>query len=341
MRRTRRFLPTLLLILVPLGLTACSDSAPAPSSTPDRITLDYAYYSPISLVLREFGWLEEAFADDGTEIRWVHSLGSNKANEYSQSGTADFASTAGIAALMARANGVPIRTVYVYSKPEWTALVAPAGSPIRTVADLKGKRVAATRGTDPYFFLLQALETAGLEESDVTVVPLQHPDGKVALQQGDVDAWAGLDPHMAQIELEDGARLFFREPGFNTYGFLNAHEDFLARYPEATRRVLATYERGRRWILEHPDEAAELLARTSGVSLPVALKELTERTDLSDPVPGEAHLALLKKLAPILQRQGIVAAGVDLDGAAEALLEPSYAAAVVRSTSEAVAARHE
>jgi hypothetical protein len=137
-----------ILVVSSLILTGCgrSGATDLADGVPSQITLDYAYYSPISLVVKHFEWLEEEFGEDGTRIRWVHSLGSNRANEYSQSGTAQFASTAGVAALLARANGVPIQSVYVYSKPEWAALVTATDSEIQSVSDLAGKRVAATRG---------------------------------------------------------------------------------------------------------------------------------------------------------------------------------------------------
>jgi sulfonate transport system substrate-binding protein len=314
------------ILLVPVILVGCNRSGAADlaDGIPARITLDYAYYSPISLVLKHFAWLEEEFAEDGTQIRWVHSLGSNRANEYSQSGTAQFASTAGVAALLARANGVPIRSIYVYSKPEWTALVTRDGSGIDEIADLRGKRVAATRGTDPFFFLLQALDQAGLSERDVEIVHLQHGDGKAALDRGDVDAWAGLDPYMAQGEVDGSSRLFFREPDFNTYGFLNALESFVDRYPDVTRRVVATYERGRKWIIENPEEAAAILAEAARLPLPVAEKVLIERNDFSQPVPAAEHRALLEALAPILHRQGIVSERVDLGAVIDGLLDASF-----------------
>lgn len=100
---------------------------------------------------------------------------------------------------MSRANSSPIKTVYIASRPEWTALAVRKDSPIKTVADLKGKKIAATKGTDPYLFTLRSLQQAGLTKDDVELVYLQHPDGRIALEKGDVDAWAGLDPHLAAI----------------------------------------------------------------------------------------------------------------------------------------------
>jgi sulfonate transport system substrate-binding protein len=294
------------------------------------VTVDYAYYNPVSLVLREKGWMEAAFADAGTDVEWVLSLGSNQANEYAQSGEADVSSTAGIAALMARTNGVPITTPYVYSEPEWTALVTFEGTGIESVADLEGRRVAATRGTDPFFFLLQALDDAGLSEDDVEVVNLQHPEGQSALVRGDVDAWAGLDPHMAELELEhDGAELFFREPRYNTYGFLNFLDGFLADRTEDARRVLEAYERGREWAVENPGATAGILADASEMSEPVAERVFTQRTDLSEPIPGEPHRDLLTDLSPLLESEGLVTDDADPAGAVGELIDAEFASEVV------------
>ena len=241
--------------------------------------VDYAYYNPVALVLKEKGWVEEEFGKDGTKIEWVLSLGSNKALEFLNGSVVDFGSSAGAAALLARSKDIPIKAVYIYSRPEWTALVTTKDSPIHKITDLKGKRVAVTRGTDPYIFLLRALDRFGMTEKDINMVLLQHPDGKTALMRGDVDAWAGLDPYMAQTELEDGSRLFFRDPSLNTYGFLNVREAFAKEHPEETLRLLKVYERGRQWSLANPDGLKEVLAKAAKLTGPVAAKEL-ERTDL-------------------------------------------------------------
>ena len=78
---------------------------------------------PVALLIKDKGWAEEEFAEDGIDVRWVLSLGSNKALEFLRSGSVDFGSTAGAAAVVGKAGGLPIKSVYVYSRPEWTALV--------------------------------------------------------------------------------------------------------------------------------------------------------------------------------------------------------------------------
>ena len=224
------------------------------ADAPKEIHLDWATYNPVSMILKQNRLLEKEFAKDGISIVWVQSAGSNKALEFLNAGSIDFGSTAGSAALVARINGNPIKSIYVFSRPEWTALVTPKDSKIATLADLKGKRVAVTRGTDPHIFLVRALLDAGLSEKDITPVLLQHADGKTALIRGDVDAWAGLDPMMAQAEIEDGAKLFFRKPDANTWGILNVREQFLKDYPDIVRRVLATYEEARKYSLANYDD---------------------------------------------------------------------------------------
>ncbi|MFX7764190.1 aliphatic sulfonates ABC transporter substrate-binding protein, partial [Acinetobacter baumannii] len=82
----------------------------------------------------------------------------------------------------------------------------------------------------------------GLKKSDVEIVHLQHADGRAALEQGRVAAWAGLDPHLAASELEAGSRLIYRNVNFNTYGFLNVSDTFATRHPDQVKRVLAAYE---------------------------------------------------------------------------------------------------
>src|SRR3954453_7888172 len=143
------------------------------------IRMDFATYNPVSLILKNNGFLEKELAGDAINVEWLPSAGSNVALELLKTEKADFGSTAGAAALIGRANGNPLKSIYVYSRPEWTALVVGAASPLKSLADLKGKTVAATLGTDPHIFLLRALESAGMTDKDIVVKPMPHADGRV------------------------------------------------------------------------------------------------------------------------------------------------------------------
>lgn len=303
--------------LVPATLAQAADK-------PKELRIDWATYNPVSIVLKNKGLLEKEFAKDGISIRWVQSAGSNKALEFLNAGSIDFGSTAGSAALVAKINGNPIKSIYVYSRPEWTALVTTKDSKITKIEDLKGKRVAVTRGTDPHIFLVRALLSAGLTDKDITPVLLQHADGKTALIRGDVDAWAGLDPMMAQAEIEDGAKLFYRNAAANTWGILNTREDFAKDHPDLVKRVLAVYEEARKYSLAHYDEVkADFIAVTK---LPgeVVDKQLKERTELTHSKIGAPQRESILEAGLALQKAGVIKADVDVKKVLNDLVDDQY-----------------
>ncbi|WP_366556280.1 aliphatic sulfonate ABC transporter substrate-binding protein [Aquibaculum sediminis] len=328
---TKRYFLSIGAAFLAGGLLAASPAPLQAASPPDRINIDWAYYNPVSILLKNKGWLEEAFAEEDVEVRWVLSLGSNKALEFLRGSSIDFGSTAGAAAVIGKAGGLPIKSIYVYSKPEWTALVTRADSGIESVEDLKGKSVAVTRGTDPHIFLLRALDSAGLSEDDIRPVLLQHPDGYRALVGRQVDAWAGLDPHMAAGELESGVRLFHRAPDLNTYGILNVRESFAEAHPETVERVLEVYERARRYALDHPDELQAALVEAAKITPEVAQKQLDERTDLSTPAIGQPHRETFIAAGEVLQKIGVIDEGTDIAVLVDELIDERFLNAVVET----------
>ena len=312
------------LLVSALVVGLLPSSALFAADKPGTINIDWATYNPVSMLLKDHGWLEKEFDKDGIKIRWVQALGSNKALEFLNAGSIDFGSTAGSAALLGKINGNPIKSIYVYSKPEWTALVARKDSTIKTVADLKGKRVAVTRGTDPHIFLVRALQKAGLTEKDIQPVLLQHPDGATALIRGDVDAWAGLDPMMAQAEIRDGAHLFYRDADANTYGILNVRSEFATAHPDLVKRVLAVYETARKYALAHPDDLEKSFIAATKLPKDVVEKQLGERTDLSNGKIGKPQRDTILAAGLALQQAGVIKADVDVKKALDELIDGQY-----------------
>jgi sulfonate transport system substrate-binding protein len=294
---------------------------------PKSISIDWATYNPVSMVLKEWGLLEKEFAKDGISIQWVQTLGSNKALEFLNAGSIDFGSTAGSAALVAKINGNPIKSIYVYSQPEWTALVTRKDTNINKIEDLKGKRVAVTRGTDPHIFLVRALLSVGLTEKDIHPVLLQHPDGKTALIRGDVEAWAGLDPMMAQAEVEDAARLFYRNKGANTWGILNVREEFLKDHPDLVKRLLAVYEDARKFSLANYADQKKAFQAATKLSDAVADKQLKERTTITYNKIGPEQRDSILQAGIALQKAGVIPASVDVKKALDDLVDDKYVTA--------------
>ena len=279
------------------------------------IRMDFATYNPVSLILKNSGLLEKELAGDGINVEWLPSAGSNVALDLLKNDKADFGSAAGAAALIARANGSPIKSIYVFSRPEWTALVVGAASPLTALADLKGKKVAATPGTDPHIFLLRALESVGLTDKDIVLKPMPHADGR-----------AGLDPIMAQSELVAKSRLLFRDPVLNTYGILNVREAFAAAQPELVKRVLKVYDQARLYAAEHPDEVRAALVAAAKIDDAVAARQL-ERTDLRNSVVGTAQERTIRAAGEVLKKSGIIPGTVDIDKVVAGMIDRSFAPA--------------
>ena len=136
----------------------------------------------------------------------------------------------------------------------------------------------------------------------MTVEVLQHADGWAALQNGSVDAWAGLDPIMAGAE-QAGATLLYRNVAFNSYGFLNATEAFLAEKPDLAQAVVDAYEHARAWARRIPTRRPGSSPTEAGLDAAVATKVISERSNLDvNPVPGAAQVAVLDEDRPDLRR---------------------------------------
>lgn len=310
------------------ALTGCvaGESATSDSSDNKVLKLDFAYWNPLSLVIKDQGWLEEELAADGYSVEWILSAGSSKAVENLNAEAIDIGSSAGAAAVAARANGVALTTIGVFSQPNWASVVVGKDSAITSVAELKGKKIAAASGTDPYFHLLQSLAEVGLSASDVEIVNLIHADGQKALESGDVDAWAGLDPLTATSELTAGSKIIYNNPAFASWGVLNATDKFLAEKPELVEVVLKNYQRARQWILDNPDDAVAILARDAQLDSEVARKVLLERTNIEvSIVPGATQLEVWTTISKVLVAEGAIKSQEAADSALATVINDSIA----------------
>jgi sulfonate transport system substrate-binding protein len=174
--------------------------------------------------------------------------------------------------------------------------------------------------------LLRTLQANGLQPGDVQLVDLQHPDGRLALERGQVDAWAGLDPHMAASQLNAGSRLLYRNVSFNTWGALNAREDFLASNPEITAVVLQSYERARQYAASHTAETAGIIAAAAQLDAKVTELQLRERTTYPGTgAPSSDYHSALAGVVPIIRADKLARPDADLDGALASIIDPKPA----------------
>jgi len=156
------------------------------------------------------------------------------------------------------------------------------------------------------------------------LVLLQHADGKTALIRGDVDAWAGLDPMMAAAEIDDGAKLFYRNAAANTWGILNVREEFAKDHPDLVRRVLAVYEQARKYSLAHYDEVKADFIAVTKLSDAVVDKQLKERTELTHSKIGAPQRESILAAGVALQQAGVIKSDVDVKKVLDDLIDDQY-----------------
>ncbi|BAZ68037.1 aliphatic sulfonates ABC transporter substrate-binding protein [Fischerella sp. NIES-4106] len=272
-------------LCVSLGFFGCTsnpqnssaNSANNPTqSTAKVVRIGYVKSGTLALV-RQQGTLEKRLSPNGITIKWAefpHPLPSFQAMN---AGSIDFNHASDGPPIFAQSSGVPF--VYIAStppSPESLAILVHQDSPIKTVADLKGKKVAFNKGSTGSFLVLRALEQQGLQLSDIQPTYLNTVDARAAFEGRNVDAWAIQDPFFAAVQNEGGARILKDGKGLVTareYYF--ASRNFANTNPQIIQEIIDEIEKTGNWAKDHPHQVAELLAPKMGVD--VSTLELSEK----------------------------------------------------------------
>jgi sulfonate transport system substrate-binding protein len=257
---------TLLILLLPAVLTLNAGAAE------DKVVrIGYQKYGTLVL-LKARGDLERRLTPQGIRVKWSEFPGGPQLLEALNVGSLDFGTTGEAPPIFAQAAGADL--VYVANQPpapSAEAIVVPKDSPLHTVAELKGKRVALNKGSNVHYLLVRALQAAGLKYSDIEPVFLAPADARAAFSRGAVDAWAIWDPFLASAEKTLGARVIA-----NGSGIVSNHQFFLATRSFATQQadVLAAIVEELhgvdQWGEKNPAEVAKVLGQAVGVDAPTA-----------------------------------------------------------------------
>jgi aliphatic sulfonates family ABC transporter substrate-binding protein len=253
--------------------------APAAPETPKELHVGYQKIGAL-LIVKDQGLLEKRLAAQGTAVRWVQFQSGPPLIEALNAGAIDFGYTGDTPPIFAQASGVSF--VYVASMPvvgKSNAILVRGNSGIKTIADLRGKKVAFVKGSSAHNVVVQTLAKAHLAYSDITPVYLQPADAAAAIQSGAVDAWSIWDPFYAVAERYPGVTLLTNAEGIApTNSFFLATREYAARYPSTISAVVDEAQRGWRWAEKHQDKLAQVLADASGVDL-AAEKVVASRSD--------------------------------------------------------------
>jgi sulfonate transport system substrate-binding protein len=258
--RLHRTIIAPLLVLVALAPFALAQNAD------NVLRIGYQKYGTLVL-LKARGSLEKRLAPMHVEVKWTEFPAGPQLLEGLNVGSIDFGTVGEAPPIFAQAAGADL--IYVGNEPAASgaeAILVPKDSPIQTVAELKGKKVALNKGSNVHFLLVKLLEKAGVQYKDIDAVFLTPADARAAFERGSVDAWAIWEPFLAAAQRQTGARILA-----DGNGVVSNHQFFLASRPYATKRadvvamILEEVAAVDRWVQTNPKEAAAALQPQIGL----------------------------------------------------------------------------
>ncbi|HGJ9319045.1 TPA: sulfonate ABC transporter substrate-binding protein [Pseudomonas aeruginosa] len=261
----RRGLAALLVAALSYGVLADEKSA-------NTLRIGYQKYGTLVL-LKARGTLEKRLAEDGVKVQWTEFPGGPQLLEGLNVGSIDFGVTGETPPVFAQAAGADLLYVaYEPPAPTSEAILLPKDSPIRSVAELKGRKVALNKGSNVHYLLVRALEQAGLKYSDIQPVYLPPADARAAFERHSVDAWVIWDPYQAAAEKQLSARVLVdgRELVDN-HQFYLATRTYAQRHPQMLDKLVDEIRQVGDWSRANPQQVTEQVAPLLGLPADITL----------------------------------------------------------------------
>ena len=280
-----------------------------------RLRIGFQKYGNF-VVLKARGTLEKRLASQGVAVQWLEFPAGPQLLEGLNAGAIDVGTVGETPPIFAQAAGVDF--VYIGNEPpapHGEAIVVLPDSPIRTVAQLRGKKVAFNKGSNVHYLLVKALEHAGLTYADIQPVYLTPADARAAFVQRSVDAWVIWDPYLAAAERQLGARVVANGDGLvrNTQYYLAARK-YAAAQPQVLRTLLDEVDAVDRWGRDNVPEVAAQLSPLVGLDAPT-LEIALKRAGYGVQPITDATLAYQQKIADAFSTLKLIPARVTVANA--------------------------
>jgi sulfonate transport system substrate-binding protein len=288
---------------------------PGASSAPDKIvTVGFQKYGNL-ILLKGRGGLESKLAPLGFRVEWKEFPSGPPLLEALNAGAIDFGHTGEAPPIFAQAAGIPfVYVAHEAAAPKGEAILVPHDSPIKTVADLKGKKVAFNKGANVHYLLVKALEHAGVKYSDIQTAFLAPADARAAFERGAVDAWVIWDPFQAAAEVATGARTLTDAVGLApNRQFYLASQKFADANPAAIDAILAGIADIDKWASGREKEVAEQLSAGIGIPAPVLEIALKRQTFGVRPLDNDA-IADQQSIADTFHALGLIPKQIVVSG---------------------------
>ena len=279
----RRLLLSAVLALAPLTI-------PASAQAQEKVLrIGFQKFGEL-ILLKSRGTLEKKAEALGYKVTWIEFPAGPQLLEALNVGAIDFGNTGEAPPIFAQAAGAPFVYVgYEPAAPKGEAILVPKDSPIKTLADLKGKKVALNKGSNVHFLLAKALEKAGVAYAEVQLAYLAPADARAAFERGAVDAWVIWDPFLAAAEAATGARTLADGTGLvSNYQFYLSTRTFAAGNQKAVQAVLDELREVDNWVQTDTKAAAAQLSGPTGIPAPVLEVALARQSYGAGPLSEEA-----------------------------------------------------
>lgn len=299
------------MALAGINLATITGLSGVKSAEAAELRIGYQKYGTL-VILKEKGLLEEKLKPLGYTVTWTEFPGGPQLLEALNVGAIDFGTTGEAPPIFAQAAGAPLLYVgYEPPAPTGEAILVPKDSPIKSIADLKGKKVALNKGSNVHYFLVKALEAGGVAYKDIQPVFLAPADARAAFESGSVDAWAIWDPFYAAGQAATGARTLVDGTGSDGKGLVSNHQFFLAEQkftganPQVIDATLAALNEIDAWAAKHPNEVAQDLSPKTGIPVDV-LKTAIGRLGFGLQPIDDKVVAEQQKIADTFLQLGLI-----------------------------------
>jgi sulfonate transport system substrate-binding protein len=224
----------------------------------------------VLVIARQQATLEKHFASQGIAVKWIEFSSGPPMLEAMNVGSVDYGAVGDSPPVFAQAADAAI--VYAAGQPitNGQGILVPSNSPIRSIADLKGKRVGFTKGSSAHNIVMQTLEKAGLSYADITPVYLAPPDAGPAFANGSIDAWSIWDPYFAIGETKQNGRILVNASDITkTNSFYIANRDFAKSHGQVLQEIIEVTTSTAKWAESHRDEVAKALSAVTNIPLDI------------------------------------------------------------------------
>ncbi|OWP51753.1 sulfonate ABC transporter substrate-binding protein [Pseudomonas nitroreducens] len=280
--------------LAALLIAALSYNAQA-DEQPGTLRIGYQKYGTLVL-LKARGTLEKRLAEQGVKVQWTEFPGGPQLLEGLNVGSIDFGVTGETPPVFAQAAGADL--VYVAHEPPAPtseAILLPKDSPIQSVAELKGKKVALNKGSNVHYLLVRALENAGLKYSDIQPVYLPPADARAAFERGSVDAWVIWDPYQAAAEKQLSARTLVDGTGLvDNHQFYLATRPYANNHPQVITTLIDEVRSVGEWSQQNPQQVTDQVAPLLGLPADITLTAVKRQGYGAQPITPEVTAAQQK-----------------------------------------------